>query len=106
MSSLDSNIDLFCRTENQLCRDDYGVLNESSPPSLINTSQYDGPRNTCRGGGLLINPKPKLNYNSVQNLIIQPWKLLSQLGCLYGVEHLNAIQIFHLNFPSFVCIGH
>ncbi len=60
------HIDLFCRTETRLSNDDYISLNESTPPSHINTPI---PRDIGRGGGvvaifdlgLLINPKPKLN---------------------------------------------
>ena len=50
-------------------------LNEATPPSHINTQI---PRGTGRGGGvaaifdsrLLINPKPKLSYNSFESLIL------------------------------------
>ena len=60
-------------------------LNESTPPSHINTHI---PRDTGRGGGvaaifnssLIINPRPKFNYNSFESLVLslsQPtWKTL------------------------------
>ena len=62
----DNNIDLFCLTETWLCQDKYVSLNESTPPSHINTHI---PRDSGRGDGvaaifnsaLLMNPKPKQN---------------------------------------------
>ncbi len=89
----DHHIDLFCLTETWLSNDDYVSLNESTPPSHINTHI---PGDTGRGGGvaaifdsgLLINPKPKLNYNSIDSLILSlshpAWKqfsLFSSLQC-------------------------
>ena len=61
---LDNNIDLFCLTETWLCQDKYVSLNDSNPPSDINTNI---PRDSGRGSGdaaifnsaLLIKPKPK-----------------------------------------------
>ena len=45
----DNNIDLFCLTETWLHQDEYVSLNESTPPSHINTHI---PRDTGRGGGV------------------------------------------------------
>ncbi|KAM7366739.1 hypothetical protein PAMP_014689 [Pampus punctatissimus] len=81
----DYDIDLFCLTETWLQEDEYVSLNESTPPSHCNTHI---PRSTGRGGGvgaifdssLLINPKPKLNYNSFESLVLSlthpTWKTL------------------------------
>ncbi|XP_059195659.1 uncharacterized protein LOC131976578, partial [Centropristis striata] len=71
----DCNIDLLCLTETWLRDEEYVSLNESTPPSHINTHI---PRGTGRGGGvaaiyesnLLITPKPKLNYNSFESLVL------------------------------------
>ena len=67
----DYHIDLFCLTETWLCHKEYVSLNKSTLPSHINTHI---PRDTSQGGGvaailnssLIINPRPKLNYNSIQ----------------------------------------
>lgn len=84
----DNHIDLFCLTETWLRDDDYVCLNEASPPSHINTHISRGSR---RGGGvaaifdssLSINPKPKLNYNSFENLILSlshpNWKTMQPI---------------------------
>ena len=71
----DNNIDLFCLTETWLRQDEYVSLNESTPPSHINTHI---PRDSGRGSGvaaifnsaLLINPKPKQKSSSFENLIL------------------------------------
>ena len=64
---------------------DYVSLNESTPPTHINTQI---PRGSGRGGGvaaifnssLVINPKPKLSYNSFESLVLSlshpNWKTL------------------------------
>ncbi|XP_074501484.1 uncharacterized protein LOC141773537, partial [Sebastes fasciatus] len=84
----DNHIDLFCLTETWLCQEEYVSLNESTPPSHINTHI---PRDTGRGGGvaaifdssLLINPKTKLNYNSFESLVLSlshpTWKALQPI---------------------------
>ncbi|XP_075941538.1 uncharacterized protein LOC142943729, partial [Anarhichas minor] len=81
----DNHIDLFCLTETWLCNEEYVSLNESTPPSHINTHI---PRGTGRGGGvaaifdssLLLNPKPKLDYNSFESLVLSlshpTWKTI------------------------------
>ena len=87
----DHHIDLFCLTETWLCHEEYVSLNESTPPSHINTHI---PRDTGRGGGvaaifnssLIINPRPKFNYNSFESLVLslsQPtWKTLQPVLCV------------------------
>ena len=84
----DYHIDLFCLTETWLCHEEYVSLNESTPPSHINTHI---PRDTGRGGGvgaifdssLLINPRPKLNHNSFESLVLSlshpTWKTLQPI---------------------------
>ncbi|TKS65475.1 hypothetical protein D9C73_028281 [Collichthys lucidus] len=84
----DYDIDLFCLTETWLQENEYVSLNESTPPSHYNTHI---PRSTGRGGGvgaifdssLLINPKPKLNYNSFESLVLSlthpTWKTLQPI---------------------------
>ncbi len=84
----DHHIDLFCLTEAWLSNDDYVSLNESTPPSHINTHIH---RDTGRGGGVaaifdsspLISPKPKLNYNSFESLILSlshpAWKTVQPI---------------------------
>ena len=65
----DQHIDLFCLTETWLCHEEYVSLNESTPPSHINTHI---PRDTGRGGGvaaifnssLIVSPRPKSKFNS------------------------------------------
>ena len=84
----DYHIDLFCLTETWLSHEEYVSLNESTPPSHINTHI---PRDTGRGGGvaaifdssLIINPRPKLNYNSFESLVLSlsnpTWKTLQPI---------------------------
>jgi len=84
----DNHIDLSCLTETWLSHEEYVCLNESTPPSHINTHI---PRGTGRGGGvaaifdssLFINPKPKLNYNSFKSLVLclshPTWKTLQPI---------------------------
>ncbi|MDF4381872.1 endonuclease/exonuclease/phosphatase family protein [Vibrio parahaemolyticus] len=76
----DNHIDLLSLTETWLCQDEYVSLNESTPPSHNNTHI---PRGSGRGGGvaaifnssLLISPKPKLDYNSFESLVLSlTWK--------------------------------
>ena len=81
----DNDIDLLCLTETWLSHEDYVSLNESTPPSHINTHI---PRGTGRGGGVaaiydlsvLMDPKPKLNYNSFESIVLSlshpNWKTL------------------------------
>ncbi|XP_051248566.1 uncharacterized protein LOC127358986 [Dicentrarchus labrax] len=81
----DYDIDLLCLTETWLSHEEYVSLNESTPPSHINTHI---PRGTGRGGGVaaiydssvLMDPKPKLNYNSFESLVLSlshpNWKTL------------------------------
>ena len=71
----DQKIDLLSLTETWLHPDEYVSLNESTPPSHVNSHV---PRESGRGGGvaaifnssLLINPKPKLSYNSFECLVL------------------------------------
>ena len=71
----DKKIDLLSLTETWLHPDEYVSLNESTPPSHVNSYV---PREFGRGGGvaaifnscLLINPKPKLRYNSFESLVL------------------------------------
>ena len=71
----DLNIDLLSLTETWLSTDDYVSLNESTPPSHLNTHI---PRETGRGGGvaaiynssLIIYPKPRLGYTSFESLVL------------------------------------
>jgi hypothetical protein len=84
----DYDIDLFGLTETWLGDGEYVSLNESTPPSHINTHI---PRGTGRGGGvaaifdssLLISSKPKLNYNSFESLVLSlshpSWKSLQPI---------------------------
>jgi len=84
----DNHIDSCCLTETWLSHEEYVFLNESTPPSHIKTHI---PRGTGRGGGvaaifdssLLINPKPKLNYNSFESLVLSLshpiWKTLQAI---------------------------
>ena len=88
----DYDIDLFCLTETWLQEDEYVSLNESTPPSHCNTPHCNIPRSNGRGGGvgaifdssLLINPKPKLNYNSFESLVLSlshpTWKTLQPVS--------------------------
>ncbi|MDF4326838.1 hypothetical protein P3395_25840, partial [Vibrio parahaemolyticus] len=71
----DNHIDLLSLTETWLCQDEYVSLNKSTPPSHNNTHI---PRGSGRGGGvaaifnscLLISPKPKLDNNSFESLVL------------------------------------
>ena len=89
----DNNIDLFCLTETWLRQDEYVSLNESTPPSHINTHI---PRDTGRGGGVaailnsapLINSKPRQIFRSFENPI--PTLLFIVLS--------NLTLNFYLNF--------
>ena len=71
----DQKIDLLSLTEMWLHPDEYVSLNESTPPSHVNSHV---PRELGRGGGVaaifkssqLINPKPKLSYNSFECLVL------------------------------------
>ncbi len=84
----DYEIDLFCLTETWLGDGEYVSLNESTPPSHMNTHI---PRSTGRGGGvaaifdssLVISSKPKLNYNSFESLVLSlshpSWKSLQPI---------------------------
>ena len=71
----DLNIDLLALTETWLSTDEYVSLNESTPPSHLNTHI---PRETGRGGGvaaiynssLIIYPKPRLGYTSFESLVL------------------------------------
>ena len=71
----DLNLDLLSLTETWLSMDDYVGLNESTPPSHLNTHL---PRETGRGGGvaaiynssLSILPKPRLGYKSFEALVL------------------------------------
>uniref|UniRef100_A0A8D0CS33 Reverse transcriptase domain-containing protein n=3 Tax=Sander lucioperca TaxID=283035 RepID=A0A8D0CS33_SANLU len=84
----DNQIDLFCLTETWLGHEEYVSLNEATPPTHINTQISRG---SGRGGGvaaifdsnLLINPKPKLNYNSFENLVLNlqhpTWKTVQPI---------------------------
>lgn len=84
----DNDIDLFCLTETWLCDGEYVSLNEATPPSHINTHI---PRGSGRGGGLAaifnsglsVNPKPKLNYNSFESLVLSlshpTWKTVQPI---------------------------
>lgn len=81
----DYHIDLLSLTETWLCQEEYVSLNESTPPSHLNTHI---PRDTGRGGGvaaifsssLLINPRPKLSFSSFESLVLNfshpAWKTL------------------------------
>ena len=71
----DYDIDLLCLSETWLGDEEYVSLNEAPPFSHNNTHI---PRGNGRGGGvaaifnsrLLITPKPKLNYNSFESLVL------------------------------------
>ena len=71
----DQKIDLLSLTETWLHPDEYVSLNGYTPPSHVNSHV---PREFGRGGGvaanfnssLLINPKPKLSYNSFECLAL------------------------------------
>ena len=71
----DKKIDLLSLTETWLHPDEYVSLNESTPPSHVNSHVH---REFGRGGGvaaifnssLSINPKPKLSHHSFECLVL------------------------------------
>ena len=107
----DKKIDLLSLTETWLHPDEYVSLNESTPPSHLNSHV---PREFGRGGGvaaifnssLLINPKPKLSYHSFENLVLS---LLHQSNkcqqpILFAVVYSapGAYSEFLTEFPEFL----
>lgn len=107
----DNQIDLFSLTETWLREEDYVSLNEASPPSHINTHISRGSR---RGGGvaaifdssLLINPKPKQNYNSFECLILSlshpNWKITKPIIFVIVYRAPGPYSEFLTDFSEFL----
>ena len=107
----DEHIDLFCLTETWLRQDEYVSLNESTPPSHINTHI---PRDSGRGGGvaaifnsiLLVNTRPKLNHDSFESLILSlshpNWKTSKPVMVVIVYRPPGAYSEFLTEFSEFL----